>query len=326
MTKYSEWTSKHLDVRSQMGNEWLVMCPFHENARTPSCCINVSKGLFVCYSCGEKGTLQVMADRIRKPLTAHYSTGDLRGQLAQFDKVVEVKVYSADFLDRFKSGQPHRYWLQRGLSRQTIKDWQLGYDAQADAVTIPIRSVKGEVLGVVRRLTHNPKQGPRYLYPKGFKISWHLFGAHMADKVENKGKLVITEGAIDCLAMWEAGQPAVALLGAQLHPHQLTLLSSLGYDDLVLFLDRDEAGIHGTLKAAAMLVAEGYNVSVAQYPDDSSGKDPDSLLRDERVRAVKRARSYMGLRIEDLRATLHTAIPRRTPRISGPIKLRITTR
>lgn len=303
MSRYSQWVDKNLVVKSRMGNEWLVLCPFHVNANTPSCCVNVAKGMFVCYSCGEKGNIKRMSEKLNRPLTMSFNSDDIRISLAQFNKPEEVaQVYSPEFLMRFKSGAMHPYWRERGLSKRIVSEWNLGYDQRLDAVTIPIMSVHDEVLGVIRRFVKNPKTGPRYLYPKGFKISWHLFGANSAAKAPS-GKLVITEGSIDCLSMWSIGIPSVALLGAQLHPHQLTVLSGLGYEDIVLFLDRDEAGVHATMKAAAQLTAEGYTVWIAKYPRHTIGKDPASLDATDRARAVANATTYMTTRIESLRST-----------------------
>lgn len=315
MSRYSQWVDKNLVVKSRMGSEWLVLCPFHVNANTPSCCVNVAKGMFVCYSCGEKGNIKRMSEKLNRPLTMSFNAEDIRISLAKFSKPEEVaQVYSPEFLQRFKSGAMHPYWLERGLSKGIVSEWRLGYDQRLDAVTIPIMSVHDEVLGVIRRFVKNPKTGPRYLYPKGFKISWHLFGANKAHASSDKSVLVITEGSIDCLSVWQAGMASVALLGAQLHAHQLTVLSGLGYENIVLFLDRDDAGVHATMKAAAQLTAEGYDVKIAKYPRSADGKDPASLNAADRVRAVEKAIPYMTSRIEELRVTIPTVIRSRIPR------------
>ena len=302
--RYEQWVIKNLNVSSRFGDEVLVLCPFHKNSSTAACCVNIRKGLYVCYSCGAKGHITDMAKALRAPLTAHFdaeAVGEGLQRLRAAEANTEaVRKLPEKWLDQFGWQRPHKYWTEeRKFKEETCVDWKLGYDKHSNSGIIPIRDVKGNLLGVVRRKLGKLNAGePRYLYPKGFKISWHLFGAWRIE--DGDGPLCVCEGSLDAIAMTEAGYTAVALLGARLHPHQLTILTGGKFDDVVLCLDNDEAGQHASKVAAAQLVAEGFNVQVSRKIDGK--KDPASMTIMQRRIAVSGAESYMRLRIRDASA------------------------
>lgn len=301
MLKYEQWCVKHLSVKSRFGDEVLTLCPFHDNKTTPSCSVNMRKGLFVCYSCGEKGHISKMAKRVGSPLTAVYDAGAIGQGLDRLRTLGEaseaVQRLPESWLDRFKWEKPHRYWTEeRGFDPETCRQWKLGYDSSHNAGTIPIRDVQGNVLGVVRRHIGRLRPGmPRYMYPKGFKISWHLFGAHLMTGVKAE-QVVLTEGSLDAIAMNEAGFHAVALLGARLHPHQLTIMSGFDVDRVTLMLDNDEAGIHAAQVVSSQLQAEGFNVYMARR--FKGVKDAGEMSEAQRVAAIDHAQSYLRLRLK----------------------------
>lgn len=303
--KYEQWVIKHLKVSSRFGDEALVFCPLHDNSSSPAMSINVAKGLYVCYGCGAKGHLSSLAKAVGSPLTAVFDAGALAqglGRLRAGEAATEAtQKVPEEWLDRFRWQKPHRYWIkERNIDPETCMKWKLGYDKQSDSGTIPIRDINGNCLGVIRRRLGKLGEGePRYLYPRGFKISWHLYGAHfLADrKLDN---VVITEGSLDCIAMDQAGYTSVALLGARLHPHQLTILTGMDVETITLCLDNDKAGKHATQVVAAQLIAEGFKVNIAKHVRDK--KDPSSMSVFQRRLVVKSAESYLRLRLKQVSA------------------------
>ena len=303
--RYEQWVTKHLKVSSRFGEEALVFCPIHKNSSTPAMSVNLSKGLYICYSCGAKGHLSDLSLRLGAPLTAVFDAEALGQGLARLrageSPTEATQKLPEEWLDRFGWKKPHRYWTEeRKIAPDVCRKWKLGYDSHSNSGTIPIRDMNGNVLGVIRRRLGKLKEGePRYLYPRGFKISWHLYGAHFL-KDEKLDQVVITEGSLDCIAMDQAGFHSVALLGARLHPHQLTILSGLDVDTIVLSLDNDRAGRHATQTVAAQLLSEGFTVQVART--FRGKKDPSSMALLQRKMSVNMAESYLRLRLRNASA------------------------
>ena len=292
MTPKTSWTktvptptegfiSKHLDVRARSGIEWQCLCPFH-NDTSPSLSVNIKDGVFICFACGAKGTVSDIA--------AHLQVGNvvvtkereddrisrLRKEVAELasEPPRASLVYPDEWLGRFDHQTD--YWASRGFSEQVQRAFQLGYDPLRNHAVIPLRNQHGGVVGVIRRQLDDGAH-PRYLYPRGFKISRHLFGAHVAP---HHDALAVVAGSRDCVACWDAGVPAVALLGSRLSQHQADLLGILGPYFIVAFTDRDEAGRNAAQQLVDMF---GSRVSVPEYPAHWVGKDPADLTPAQRL-------------------------------------------
>ena len=84
----------------------------------------------------------------------------------------ENKYLDDSFLKKYNF--PHNYWSERGLSEETIENFELGYDPLTNAGIIPLRTYNGHLLGVIRR-RFDPDANIKYLYPKGFSKASYLF-------------------------------------------------------------------------------------------------------------------------------------------------------
>lgn len=310
---YAAWVEQHCQVKEKLANdEWLILCPFHDNRQTPSCCINVRKGVYNCYSCGAKGGIDRLAEKINAPLAGRIF--DLKATKRQVRKVKndlahhdeEVSVHPDGWLDQYRVDDDlYHQWAMRGVHRKTVDDLELGYDEWKTAkwgtvhtLCIPVRDVNNNVLGIIRRMVgDNLPPGQRYFYPYGFKISWHLFNAYKAALNEDH-PLVITEGSIDAILMHQEGYPAVSILGAALHTHQATILRTMPHDDVVLMLDNDKAGRVATMAIAPELMAAGFGVKLAVDPSMKQPlKDAGDMSPKQRRLAIEEAQSYLRLRI-----------------------------
>ena len=207
------------------GRERPFRCPVHDD-RHASASVNVIKGLWVCYSCGAKGTIDsVTAD-------ADVSFGADIEELLGY----EQRVYTESWLDQYENRHRpvHPYWLSR-FTEAAARRFRLGYDHDRASPCYPIRSPGGDVLGVVRRQLD---QMPKYLYPRGVTKSELLFNYNP----ERLNYVVLVEGAMDVVACWEAGHVAFGMYGSMLHANQLALLQRTGVSRVVDALDNDSAG------------------------------------------------------------------------------------
>ena len=287
-----EFVERHLKVCGKTGDEWQCLCPYHDDTH-PSFSVNVESGVFICFACGVKGTMNDLAvhlgvagaepstpegeeERLGRLQTALKGLRDDVAPSSPWDTQHPVRPES--YLTRFNHA--HDYWNQRGFSLEIQTMFGLGYDPIRNHGIIPLRSYDGYLVGIIRRQLEKDAR-PRYLYPRGFKISQHLFGAHMARNypAEPTDRLAIVEGSLDCIACWDAGIPAVALLGSRLSVVQSQLLKKLGATFMVAMTDRDKAG-----REAARSLEEhfGTRMMVAQYHSSWVGKDPADLTIPQR--------------------------------------------
>lgn len=268
---------KHFTVAREIGDEFIISCPSPDHDdNNPSASINAIKGVWICYSCGEHGRVSDLIDGLED----RDHTDDLIASLQREVKSLikqEQHYYPERWLDQFL-GAPHPYWLKRGFTEDTITEFQLGYDFSfqpvpteppVEMVTTPLRAPNGGLLGVVRRRLDNGI--PRYHYPAHADVSTCLFGYERFMSSLNASRhVVLTEGALDAIALWQEGIPAMAQYGDRLSEAQSGLLRRLDPLTLTLAYDEDSAGLR-----ASQRVLEGErrydsrgNLRLATPPPD----------------------------------------------------------
>lgn len=207
------------------GRERAFRCPVHDD-RHASASVNVAKGLWVCYSCGAKGTVDSVIE----------SEGVRFGEDIEELLGHEQRVYTEPWLDQYANPKlpVHPYWLSR-FTEVAARRFKLGYDHDKGSPCYPIRTPNGSVLGVVRRQLD---RDPKYLYPRGVNKSSLLFGYEQGAS----DYVVLVEGALDAVACWEAGHPAFGIYGSLLHEDQMALLARTGVTRVIEALDNDRPG------------------------------------------------------------------------------------
>ncbi len=181
--------------------------------------------------------------------------------------------------------QTHPYLAARGLSRETIETFGVGYCANgmfAGWIAIPIHNAAGQLVAYAGRWPGPPPEDkPRYRLPKGFRKSLELFNLHRALAVDGDEPLVVVEGFFGCMKVWQAGQQrVVSLMGSMLSPKQEELIArAAGPDHRVLLLfDEDEAGRKGRAEAQGRL-APRRKVQIVRF--ETEGMQPDQLSAEE---------------------------------------------
>lgn len=275
----------HLTVIGRAGDEVQAMCLFHDDGSKASMYVNTEKMLFFCHGCGAKGNVKKLQQMLGTGLitkTMDLQTVRERLRAIQHVQREEVRIYPEAWLAQFAN--PTDYWTStRGLSEETVERFDLGYDPFTDAAIIPLRDSHGRIIGVIRR--HMGDYQPRYLYPQGFRMSRFLYGSWLVRAGKEK-TVAICEGSVDAMALWDAGIPAVALLGSRLSDQQERLLHEVGVTSVVLFTDNDRAGREAIAQVKDAL--QGMQVRVVLYPRRDA-KDPADLTREERREAVEEA-------------------------------------
>ena len=176
------------------------------------------------------------------------------------------------------------------------------YDRFRDRLMIPIRDLKGRVIGFGAR-TLDPEGVPKYLNSPQtmvFDKSNTLFGMDLARKaIRRQDQVVIAEGYMDVMQARQAGfTNVIAQMGTALTETQLRQIQRYT-KHLVLALDPDAAGINATLRGVEVAQESldqewtpvfnprglvgyearmGASIRVLRLPP---GKDPDDLIRQE---------------------------------------------
>ena len=167
------------------------------------------------------------------------------------------------------------YMTGRGISADTARRFNVGYDATRQAVIIP------QGAGYMARSTKpnaEQKEKCRY-YPKGApRVLFN--GASMARAAKDNTPVFIVEGEMDALSFAEVGAVAVSTGGTSGFRKATQAAAQIGRGVYVPCMDRDEQGE----KAQAALVAKLREIGGAVYvyadapkfllPDAADGTHP----------------------------------------------------
>ena len=135
---------EYLQVKA-VGVNFQALCPFHRE-KSPSFVISPDKQIWHCFGCGKGGdvlsfvqemeglsfpdTLRLLAPKagvvLRQAAAGEYSK---RGRL--LDCLESAARQYVNYLENDATGRRMKaYLLKRGLSENTIKDWQIGYGSE----------------------------------------------------------------------------------------------------------------------------------------------------------------------------------------------------
>ena len=241
---------------------------------------------------------------------------------------------------------------QRGLSRQTVQDFQIGYapdsgtallaalekrgftkreindagllnrygkDLFRGRMMIPLMDQGGQVIGFTGRIIGNVPNAPKYLntpqtllYDKGR----HIFALSQAkEAIRKSGFVVMVEGNLDVVSSHQAGvAQTVATAGTSMTENHLKAVKRLT-SDVRLCYDSDKAGVAATERAIELASHEGVELTIISLPDGA--KDPDELIKSS-VQAWREAVTRNEPAVEWVlrqhaeRCDLNTAVGRRT--------------
>lgn len=225
---------------------------------------------------------------------------------------------------------PHEYWdelaaplidavpkyaLSRGITIETAKSWRLGrtprecwrqingfpvpywptfaYDAKRLVFTI--RNRGGRTVGLSGRKLSG--DGPKYFHWPHFKRNKYLYGEDRVDP--DKDHLIVVEGFIDVLILWQYGYNAVGLMGSAISEPQIQRMIDLlpTFGELYTMTDGDFAGrkaVYGTddKKHEDGLIHKIKGRVPLYVVDLPNGVDPKGLKMDEVGNLLETAKLY----------------------------------
>lgn len=280
-------TGSGITISSELDNEFIVFCPFHNNSNTPAAEVNKERGTFFCFSCHKISDLieLVMHSSGRSYFE---SVRFIRSKDADIDieKQINKELYKKpDFvqydeitLKRLNnnldgSERAKQYLSYRKISSQSFSKFLIGYSEKQDMITVPVHSPDGMAIGFVGRSI----EGKVFKNTPGLPKSKTLFNLH---RVKNSSRVYVVESSFDAIRLDQVGFPAVATLGATISNAQVDLLQKY-FNDIIIIADNDEAGGNMTSRVIERL---GSRVSTIQL--DKQYKDIGDM-NDESIQQLE---------------------------------------
>jgi len=200
--------------------------------------------------------------------------------------IPEQKSINQPLRFKLKLNPEHIYLKQRGLSKETIEDFGIGFCNQGilkNRIAIPIHNETGNLIAYAGRSINNDE--PKYKFPIGFNKSLALFNFHRVQNLEDDS-IIIVEGFFDCFKVHRIGfQNVIALMGCSASKEQTKLILELK-KKIILMLDGDQAGREGTKKIVQAFKGK-LPVIVKSLP---SGTQPDELKEKELQKILQERR------------------------------------
>lgn len=316
------------------GRNYVGLCPFHPD-KTPSFTVSPEKQIFHCFGCQNGGNIFTFIMQVeemsfpeavrflaeRAGIKIDYRQGDterkgnqVKEELLRINAAAK-EYYQAALWESSGGRKVLDYLKKRGLTEQTIKEFQLGFAlntwegltlylqkkgfplelvAKAGLITkkgegsyfdyfrnrlvFPIWDRQGQVIGFGGRIMEDGE--PKYLNSPEtmlFNKGKILYGFHMAIPwIRREKEAVLVEGYMDVILLHQHGiKNALAPLGTALTDKQVSLLRGR-LERITLAFDADSGGQQAALRSLEILRKEGCQVRVASLPE---GSDPADFLK-----------------------------------------------
>ncbi|MFH1088752.1 MAG: DNA primase [Patescibacteria group bacterium] len=323
-----EFIGQYLPLK-KAGRNYRSICPFHSD-KDPSLMVSPDKQIWHCFGCGAGGdvfgflmkkeglefpeALAQLADRAGVELANRPRDWGMKSKLFAINDLA-AKFFEKYITDTVMGRQAVNYLINRGLSAETIKLFQVGYapagwdyfakfierrgytkedgekagllvqrnknvaDKFRHRLMFPITNVSGKVVGFTGRVL-DAKTQPKYLNSPEtpiFNKGRVLYGLSITKgEIQKSNAAVLVEGQMDALSSYQAGvKNVVASSGTAFTGDQLETLRRYT-ETLILALDADSAGSEATKRAIELASAKDLDVKVALL---EGYKDPDECAK-----------------------------------------------
>ena len=273
------------------GDNIQTSCPFHKNGqeRKPSFGVNGEIDKCHCFACGWAGTIEEMISELygyqdegkfgKRWLIKRFNTVEietrqnimegfnernnnicnkLRNNKSNIDNTRYIREQE---LDKYRYIHPYMY--ERGLTDEIIERFDIGYDKDRDAITFPIRNIRGDCVFVATRSIKTKFFG----LPQG--IDKPIYQGYRFTMGRYK-TAYITESFLNCLTCWKYDKPAMATIGTG-NRKQYEILNKLPVREYILAFDPDEAGRKATERFKRYV--HGKIIKELVYPDNRDIND-----------------------------------------------------
>jgi hypothetical protein len=264
---YKSFYQRHIPKFEANGKtEVQCLCPFHDD-KNPSLSVNLEKGVFKCFGCGEQGGVvkfiqlrygldkKGALERIKEeegnppptPASGGHSKDKTRSPKSAYLTLGQVKLIHNQFLKN--AAVLKAFQDKYGLSRETIEKYLIGY--QNEHYVIPIEAEPG-------RWSLKEHKGSQ---SKGAKVSLYPPGVIK----EGLPYIIVTEGEFKALLLNQLGFPAVSGTGGAgtWKREWNSLFTNL---NVVIAYDHDRPGQDGAMNVVNNLKGIARSVKQILWP------------------------------------------------------------
>jgi DNA primase len=283
-----------ITLESEVGSDFIIFCPYHNNTRTPAGEVSKESGLFFCFSCQQTAELQELimkmtnrsyfeSIRFIKSKEKETNIEDLVNkklykpkEFIQYDEVL-IKRLSNQTLE---SPRAMRYFEGRKITKKSIEKFSLGYSEKQDMVTIPVQSPDGMTIGFVARTI----EGKEFKNTPGLPKSKILFNLH---RIKTSSRVYVLESSFDAIRVDQVGFPAVATLGANVSSSQIELLKKY-FSEICVVADNDDAGNTMANKLIEKIGSKAYMMKL-----DNKYKDIGDMLDSDIIELLQKSDNFV---------------------------------
>ncbi len=332
--KVSQVVSKSVQLKKR-GKEFIGLSPF-KNEKTPSFTVSDEKGFYHCFSSGEHGNI---FDFMMKTKSIGFGeavrllaleAGMQPYKFSNFDEKRErrFKIYKSifkEYLDFFKtqlfnseSTIALSYLTNRGLKKNTIEEFELGYvnpkndfykkllekyteeeieltglfyklekskkiiNRFNSRIIFPIKNLNGEVIALGGRIIKDGKTAKYINSPETefYKKGRTIFNLDKAKSLRAETEeIIIVEGYMDVISLHAAGiKNVVSNSGIAITEKQIDLIWKF-FSKPIVCLDGDESGQKAAIKIAEKLIPLINENNKIYFSILPSGNDPDDIIK-----------------------------------------------
>ena len=340
--KVSQVVGKYVQLKKR-GKEFIGLSPF-KNEKTPSFTINDEKEFYHCFSTGEHGnifdflmkTKSIGFGEAVKILAAEAGMQPYR--FTNFDKKKDLRFQTyknifKDYMNYFNqqifdstNEDALNYLYGRGLSKQIIEEFQLGYvpwknnlydallkkyseeelnltglyyksdktgkyiDRFNSRVIFPIKNISGDTVAFGGRVIRNGKLAKYINSPETefYKKGNMIFNLDKAKNLRSETEnVLIVEGYMDVVSVYASGiKNVISNSGTALTERQISLIWKF-FSNPILCLDGDESGQKAAIRIAERLFPLINEKNKIYFSIMPDGKDPDDYIKQKGNEGLK---------------------------------------
>ena len=149
------------------------------------------------------------------------------------------QIYDENILNEYVSIPCIRF-IEDNISAKTQRKFEIGYDYKSQRITIPWRSIDGNIIGISSRNNDDYSDAPKYLALKSFKKSNHLYGLFQNyNEIVSKRKIIIVESEKSVLQAYDMGIKNVVAVGCHSISENQIYLLKYNVDMVTIMFDKD---------------------------------------------------------------------------------------
>ena len=332
--KVSQVVGKTVQLKKR-GKEFIGLSPF-KNEKSPSFTVNDEKEFYHCFSSGEHGnifdflmkTKSIGFGEAVRSLAAEAGMQPYR--FSNFDQKKDLRFqnyknifrdYSNNFHQQLfisKNNEALEYLLKRGLKKNIIEEFQLGYvpwqnnfyeelskkyseedinltglyykndktgkfvDRFNSRVIFPVNNLTGDVIAFGGRIIRESKLAKYINSPETefYKKGNMIFNLDKAKNLRSAtDEVLIVEGYMDVVSVYSSGvKNVIANSGTALTERQISLIWKF-FSNPIICLDGDESGQKAALRIAEKLFPLINEKNKIYFSILPDGTDPDDYIK-----------------------------------------------